>query len=98
MNDDIRTKKWNDSISPRITALRAWFKAPEWTEGLRPYLLFLLESDRDQLERPGTSEHDQFIKGKVSAFKEIINLPLFIEKQIEMQEKPAPKPSGDAGY
>lgn len=97
-NNELKVKKWNEAISPRVTQLRSWFSQSEWTEGVRPYLNFIIETKRDELERPGTLPNDQFLKGQISAFKELLSLPLFIEKQIEMSEKPKPQPSGGAGY
>jgi len=97
--NELKTKAWNEAISPRLEALRAWFGGSEWKDGIRQYLNFIVEQKRDELEKPGTVPNDQFLKGQISAFKEILNIPLFIEKQIELVEKNKQAgPSGDAGY
>lgn len=97
--NELKTKAWNEAISPRLIPLRAWFNSPEWKEGVRQYLNFILEQKRDTLERPEAGPTDQFIKGQISAFKEVLALPLFIEKQIEITEKNKELvPKGDAGY
>lgn len=95
-DNEIAVKKYNESIAPRAKSIVAWFKNPEWTEGVRPYYSYLLETYRDELEKPGTT--NEFTKGQISVLKEILNFPSFIERQVEMSEKPQPHPQGDAGY
>ena len=90
------TKQYNQSISPRARQILAWFKEPAWTEGINPYFSYILATLRDELERPGAT--DEFVKGQISAFKEILNFPAFIERQVEMSDRPQPKPQGEAGY
>ena len=101
MNDDneLKSNAWNEAISPRLESLRGWFGGDEWKKGIRQYLNFIIEQKRNELEKPGTVPNDQFLKGQICAFKEVMAIPLFIEKQIEMSEKnKKAAPTGDAGY
>lgn len=98
--NDTKTAQWNEAISPRLTSLRAWFSGPEWKDGLRNYLNQVLMQRREHLEKmENDARGDQFIKGQIAAIKEVLAIPLFIEKQLEQAEKnKKAAPSGDAGY
>lgn len=95
-----KTKQWNESISPRLESLRAWFSSDDWQKGLKVYLGNILQKRREHLEASENSALvDQFIKGQIAAFREFMAIPKFIEQQIEMIEKnKTAGPRGDAGY
>lgn len=98
--NELKTEQWNKAISPRLVSLRAWFSSEEWTNGVRAYLSQVLVQRREHLEKLGNDPRDdQFIKGQIAAFKEVLAIPMFIEKQIEQAEKNKKAvPAGDAGY
>jgi hypothetical protein len=98
--NEIKTKAWNAAISPRLTALRAWYSGAEWKEGVSAYLNQQLLKRREHLEERGNDPRDdQYIKGQIAMLKEILAIPVFIEQQIEQAEKnKKAAPSGDAGY
>jgi hypothetical protein len=95
-----KAAEWNAAISPRLVALRAWFSGPEWKEGISVYLNKVLMHRREHLEKiDNDARDDQFIKGQIASLKEILAIPLFIEKQIaQAEQNKKTAPSGDAGY
>jgi hypothetical protein len=100
MTEEIKSKAWNEAITPRLETLRAWFGSSEWKDGVRAYLNEVLSQRREHLENKG-NEHgsDQFIKGQIAMLKEIIAIPTVIDRHIELAEKNKDgAPKGDAGY
>lgn|SRR5262249_27693162 len=93
-------QEWNESISPRLESIRAWFSSDEWKKGVQAYLSNVLLHLREELEKKdNTPALDQYTKGQIDMLKQLIRIPDVIEKQIELiAQNKASGPRGDAGY
>jgi hypothetical protein len=98
--NESRTEQWNKAISPRLVSLRNWFADENWKTGVGAYLNSVLAERREHHEKENNDrDADQFIKGQIAMLKQIIDLPVVIERQIAQSEKNKNSgPTGDAGY
>lgn len=95
------TNAWNQFLSKRLTALRSHFKDDAYKEGIEKYLKMVVQNQIDYLIHGSESrDKDQLIRGRISAFREMLDLPATIERQIEIQNKvkESQDKRGQAGY
>jgi hypothetical protein len=99
--NDAKTKAWNQSISPKLESLRAWFSGPEWKDGVGNYLRFVTQQQTQNLVRGcKTRDEDQYLRGLIAGLQQVVEMPQAIERQIELieQNKKQAESRGDAGY
>ena len=105
--EEIKAKAWNESISPRLEALRAWFESTEWTQGIAPYLRGRFDAFLDKkLAGNSTLTHEQekFIDGQMAMLRELLTFPQVIRQNIELadqqkkQNEARAHSVGSAGY
>lgn len=97
----IKAAAWNACITPRLEALRAWFRHPEWAEGIGAYLTHQQKEQLKLLVKGNTNPmDDKFVMGRISMLMEILEMPGVIENHINIKEqiKKRPHPEGEAGY
>lgn len=80
------TNAWNQHIIPHLLALRSHFSDMAYKEGLAKYQQVVIGQSIQKLIR-GTNGKDDFIRGQIAAYTEIMRLPEAIERHIEVQEK-----------
>jgi hypothetical protein len=101
LTNEIKAEAWNKCIVPRLEAIRAWYKHPEWTEGIAPFLANQKELNFRLLVKGNTTPtDDKFVMGRISMLMDILDMPGAIDRNIQMRDqvKSQPRPQGEAGY
>lgn len=99
--NELKAKSWNDAIMPRLEAVRSYLTADQWNKGVGAWLK---DVDRQLTEKLKfgckSREDDQFVRGQLAMLKEILDVPVVIDKIIAEQEnqKKQANSRGPAGY
>lgn len=94
------SKEWNEAISCRLEALRAYLAQDEWEKGISIHLKAIMGAAIAKLlAEQLTPDAVSYLRGFCAALKLVSSLPQSIEGAIKSEvEKVKSGPRGDAGY
>lgn len=99
--NEIKAKAWNECITPRLDAIRAWFKADVWREAVGAYLAYNLKQLQVQLNKGCESQREEDrLRGRILMLSDLLDMPNVIENNIAQADAQKHKagPGGKAGY
>ena len=88
--DEIKAKAWNESILPRLEAIRSGFNESFWMDGVAPYLRTRFNKFLDyRFSGSSTLTHEQekFMDGQMAMLREILEFPHVIKAHIDTIDK-----------